>query len=410
MNGTTAGVQAMLLAAAGPGERVAVPRNAHKSIVSALILSGAEPVFLLPALDPVLGIPLGVPPGELARALGRGCRAALVVSPTYHGLCSDLGALAAAAHAAGIPLLVDEAHGAHFGFHPALPPSALAQGADACAQGAHKVLGSLTQASLLHVRGERLPAARVHELLRILQSTSASYLLLASLEAACWQMGRDGRERLARTLALAAEVRERLRRLPGLHAPGEEMAKRPGVAAWDPTRLLVLVDQLGITGRQAELYLRTRHGIQAELSDLRFLLFLFTPGTAPADAERLVLGLADLARHAVALRDPARQRLLREAAALPPLPPLPPAAATPREAFFAPRRRVHLEAARGSVAAEVVTCYPPGIPILWPGERITAEAVAYLSLLRRAGFHFSGPVDPELETVQVLAGRAGGRR
>ncbi len=410
INGTTAGVQAMLLAAAGPGERVAVPRNAHKSIVAALILSGAEPVFLLPALDTDLGIPLGVPARQLAGALARGCRAALVVSPTYHGLCSDLSSLAALAHAAGAPLLVDEAHGAHFGFHPHLPPAALDQGADACAQGAHKVLGSLTQASLLHVRGSRLPPERVHEFLRVLQSTSASYLLLASLEAACWQMGRDGRERLARTLALAAEARDRLSRIPGLRVPGGDLADRPGVAAWDPTRILVLVDELGLTGRQAELWLRARHGVQAELSDLRSLLFLFTPGTAAADAERLVVALADLARHASALRDPIRQRLLREAAALPPLPPPPPAVATPREAFFAHRRRVPLEAARGRVSAEVVTCYPPGIPILWPGERVTEEALAYLSLLRRAGFHFSGPVDPSLESLQVLAGKAGGRR
>lgn len=344
---------------------------------------------------------------EVAEALGRGCRTALLVSPTYHGLCSDVEAMARLAHASGAVLLVDEAHGAHFAFHPALPAPALSQGADACAQGAHKVLGSLTQPSLLHLRGGWLSAARVREVLRLVQSTSASYLLLASLEAACWQMGRDGRSRLERALALAEEARHCLARIPGLGVPGPELATRPTVSGRDPTRVLVRVDAIGLTGRQSEVWLRRRHGVQAELSDLRTVLFLLTSGTAAAEVERLVTAMASLVREVPRLRDPASERLLREAATLPPLPPIPPAAATPREAFFAPRRPVPLKSASGHVAAEIVTCYPPGVPILWPGERITRHAVVYLSLLSRAAFHFSGPVDAGLATVQVLAGRRG---
>ncbi len=394
VNGTSLGVQALLLASASPGERVLLPRNVHKSIISGLVLGGLEPVFVNPEWDPHFGIPLGLSPRRLEEVLSRvEVRSVLVVSPTYHGIASDLPALAARAHAYHLPFLVDEAHGAHFAFHPAFPLPAIAAGADGAAQGFHKVLGSFTQASVLHLRGPRIDRARVKAALSLLQSTSPSYLLLASLEAARVHMEERGRTLWARALRLARRLRAEIKAL------GFEVLETPPAGMGrDETRLTVRVLDHGLSGLEAELFLR-RRGIQVEMGDLSSLVLIVGPGNTARDGERLLQALEELK---VAGGEKKRSFLFRMAKELKTPPPLPPLDELPRRAFFAPRETVTLEEARGRVAVETVACYPPGIPLLCPGERVTEEVRDYLFLAREAGFRFSGCRHPRLETLEVL--------
>ena len=395
VHGTSLGVQALLLASASPGERVLLPRNVHKSIISGVILGGLEPVFLAPEWEPEFGIYLGLHPHRVEEFLSRegGVRALLVVSPTYHGVAADLPALAARAHARDLPFLVDEAHGAHFSFHPAFPLPAVAAGADGVAQGFHKVLGSLTQASVLHLRGPRLDRARVKSVLSLLQSTSPSYLLLASLEAARVHMEERGKRLWARALRLARYLRAEV---ASLGFKVLEELPDPGLSL-DPTRVTVKVLDFGLSGLEAELFLR-RRGVQVEMGDLTSIVLIVGPGNTPGDGERLLQALGEL-RSAGGEKRSFLARVAEEMRIPPPLPPL---EELPRRAFFGKRETVAFEAAGGRVAAEMVACYPPGIPVVCPGERVTEEVRDHLLLAREAGFRFSGCRHPRLETLEVL--------
>lgn len=403
VNGTSAGVQAMILATCRPGEPILVSRNIHKSILSGIILSGAQPVFIQPVVDRDLGIAMGVTPEAVSAALDRhpDARAALVVNPTYYGVSADLSRIAALVHARGKPLLVDEAHGPHFRFHEKLPTPALTAGADACAQGMHKILGGMTQASILHLKGGRVGVGRVRAVLQLIQSTSASYVLMASLDAARMQIATEGRELLDRAIMLAGRLRYEVNRIPGLCAFGEERLGGPAAAALDPTKLTVTVKGLGLTGQQVEMILHYRYGIQVEMSDLFNVLLIVGFGNTEEDAGRFLAALADLARTAPGYRSAETDRMLARGEQVGVLP-LPELAVSPREAFFSPSRPIPLDEAVGRVCAEVITCYPPGIPIICPGERFTPEVVDHLFLMREAGFRISGPRNPSLATVQVL--------
>lgn len=406
VNGTSVGVQAMILATCQPGDRVVVPRNIHKSILSGIILSGAIPVYIQPEVDHYLGIAMGISPERFEQALKLhpDAAAAVVINPTYYGVTSDIQALTSLAHHHGIPLLVDEAHGPHLHFHPALPPSALDVGADACAHGIHKILSGLTQASMLHLRGDRISHERVKAVLRLLQSTSASYLLLASLDAARYQMAVSGRGLVERAMALAEEFRARVNDINGLYAFGKELLGEPGIHGLDPTKVTVTVRELGISGLQAETILRQRYGIQVELSDPFNILFIVGYGNTHEDILTATRALEDMAANAPRYRDDAIFSLVMQAGRDELLaPPLPETVLSPREAFFAPFRPVSLERAAGGVCTEVITCYPPGIPIICPGERFSPEIIDYLKLIKWLGLRVCGPEDPSLETVRVLA-------
>ncbi|WP_324716013.1 aminotransferase class I/II-fold pyridoxal phosphate-dependent enzyme [Carboxydochorda subterranea] len=404
VNGTSAGVQAMILSACDPGDRLIVARNVHKSIIGGLILSGVVPVYVTPEVDTEWGIALGVTPEEVGRALERSpdVRGVLLVSPTYHGVTSDLEAIAAMVHERGKVLLVDEAHGPHFRFHEAFPTPALEAGADACAHGIHKMLSGFTQASMLHVKGDRIDLGRVQAVLRLLQSTSASYLLMSSLDAARMQMATGGHELLDRALSLSRLLRQRVEGIEGVVA-FEPAPGAPGAAGFDPTKVAVLVKHLGLTGHQVERLLRELGPVQPEMPDLFYVLFIVSYANDEDDVQRLAEVLAEIAAHADEHSTPETRALLRAAQPLAadvvrqPVVELP-----PREAFFGRHRAVGLEQATGRIAAEVVTCYPPGIPLLCPGERITPEVVDFLKLVRSAGASVSGPKDPSLETLEVL--------
>jgi lysine decarboxylase len=397
LNGSSAGNHAFLLAAVGPGDTVIVSRDFHKSLLVALILTGAEPVYIAPRLHPELNVGLGISADQIESALDRHPHAKLValVSPSYCGVPSDLAAIAAVAHARGVPIHVDEAWGPHFHFHPGLPPSAMASGIDGAVTSMHKVLGSLTQAALLNVREGLVDPDRVRTTVGMAQTTSPSVLILASIDAARRQMALHGRELLDRTVALATDARRRLQAIPGVSVLA---ADRLGITEFDLTKLVVDVDALGITGYEAEELLRHRFGIGPEMSDLVGLVFLVTIGDTSESIDRLVDAFATLSREQY--RGGERRAELRSSGTV-----IAPGslAMTPRDAFFAPARAIPLAAASGEVSAELVIPYPPGIPVLAPGEIITEEKIAYLREGAAHGMYLSGPADPTLTTIRVVA-------
>ncbi len=395
VNGTTGAIHAMMTAALSPGDEVVVPRNAHRSVVGGLILTGARPVYIAPEADGELGIAHGVTVNTVRRALAEhpSVRGVLAVYPTYYGVASELREIAAAAHEKGLPLLVDEAHGAHLRFSEALPPDALSCGADLVAQSTHKLLGAMTQASMLFRKGERVPGERVRRAASLLATTSPDYILMASLDIARLQMEEEGAALVGRAVKLSEELRAEINRLPGLRCFGKERMGRPGAAALDVTKLTVNVSGLGLSGGEAMGLLR-RKNIQAELSDARNVLFIVSMADTERETGRLLQALSELSRE-YAGRGTAP---LTAAAA----PPALPSAISPREAFFAPRESVPVAQASGRVAAEEVTFYPPGIPAIVPGERITPEAIDYLGEMTTLGLKVTGPRDPLLERLEVV--------
>lgn len=391
VNGTTCGVEAMLLAAAGPGDKVILARNAHKSALMGLVLCGAQPVYIQPDFLQSLGCIGAVQPETVQVALEEnpGAKAVLIVNPTYEGACSDLRQIAEICHRYGALLLVDEAHGAHLHFAPMLPQSAIDAGADLCAQSLHKTGGSLGQSSLLQVRKGRVAVARLRAALQMVQSTSPSYLLMTSLDLARRELALHGAENWERTRKLAVRTRAAICRLPGYECPGAEAFCAAGAADYDVTRLCISACGRGINGAELKERLYAM-GIDFELSNDRYVLAIFTPATTEEEARRLIDALAALPENApIALQGST-------------FPPAPPQAVLPREAFFAPKQRVPLELAEGAIAGEAVIPYPPGIPVICPGEQITAPVLAFLLRWRDKGGHIQGIADPTMETIQTV--------
>lgn len=388
VNGSTGGIEAALLATCGPDDKVILPRNAHQSVVSGLVLSGAMPVWLAPDYDPEWQLSLGVTVDEIAVALKQypDAKAVLVVSPTYEGVCSDIAAIAALVHEHGLPLIVDAAHGPHLAFHSRLPPSALSGGADIVIHSAHKVLAAFTQAALLHVQGERCDRNRLNQALRMTQSSSPSYLLLGSLDAARHQMANQGQALMEHTLTLAESVRAQL---CDSHLPVLDVSQG-GIFQQDITRLTVDVSALRTTGFAADEWLYER-GITAELPTLHQLTFILSLGNSAQDIERLVQGLRQLPA-TTSMRPPVICELN-----VPSVPRV-----SPRDAFFAPAVAYPADKAIGHLSAETVCIYPPGIPNLMPGELITETVIRTLKMAQTAGAHLSGLTDPTLETLRVL--------
>jgi arginine/lysine/ornithine decarboxylase len=387
----------MLLATCGPGDRVLVPRACHQAVIHGLILTGASPVYLPVRAHPAWGLPGALETEELERALdseAAGGRAAVFLHPNYYGLTGALEIQIQKVQARGFLALVDEAHGTHFCAGTSYPVPALRAGADLVAQGAHKVLGAFTQAAFLHHRGTLPDPGKLQQALRIVQSSSPSYLLLASLDVARHQFCRE-KEKWEEVASLGMELRYRVSQIPGLFAPGEELKEVPGVVSFDPARLIVNVRGLGITGFGAAAWLRRERRIQVELADFQNILFILSPADSGLVPD-LLAGLGALAR-AVDFGREWQASTYPE----PPDLPLPRQLMTPREAFFAPQREAPLAAARGKVAAEVVAPYPPGVPLICPGEEINPEALAYLAAWQEAGGVWPGR---KKGTVKIVAG------
>ena len=406
VNGSTAGNQAMLMTALRPGDTVLLPRNSHKSATSALIMSATRPVYLAPEVDHDLHVDHCVTPLTVEKALDAHPEAAAVfiTSPTYYGATADLHAIEHLVHARGKLLLVDEAWGPHLHFHPELPPSATSAKADACVNSTHKLLAGMSQASMLHTVGPRIDQGRLRSTLRIFQSTSPQLVLLASLDVCRMQMATEGKALLDGALALARDVRHRLNELPGVYCMGPEHVGKPGIAGYDETRIVITVKDLGYTGYEAERILRLRYNVQVELADLFNVVALLTIGDTKESTDALVDAVAELAREErpIDIYAPTgvlERRLKQGSYKMPPIPEL---VVTPREAFLSDAVEVPFKKSAGRICTEVVTPYPPGIPILCPGERITQETIEYLKLELKAGVHIQGPVDKRLGTIRVL--------
>jgi arginine/lysine/ornithine decarboxylase len=401
-NGSTGGIEAAVLATCNPGDKLILPRNAHQSAMSALILSGAVPVWVEPDYDSHWQMAGCLAPEQIQAALLHhpDAKAVFVTSPTYYGICGDLAAIAQLADHHQIPLLVDEAHGAHLGFHPSLPESALAAGADLAVQSSHKTLAALTQAAMLHVQGDRINRDRLSKALQLVQSTSPNYLLLASLDAARQQMATQGAALLQQTLELAADASHQISQIVGLQVLRPEQLKQSAsFFALDSTRLTITVTELGITGFEADEILHQQLNVTAELPTLSSLTLILTPGNTAADIEQLIAGCTILADRPAngAARSPAKAAKLPSVPFPDSLPPL-----LPRAAFFAPTLTLPTQQAINHISAELICPYPPGIPVLFPGEVIRSEAVQYLQQILAQGGTITGCADPSLDTLKVI--------
>jgi arginine decarboxylase len=400
-NGATQGNHALALALTPLGAHAVVQRNSHASVIDGMVLSGGVPHYVAPTYDEELGMAHGVTPDALADALERAGReapvgSAFIVSPTYYGLAADVAGCAQAAHAAGAALVVDQSWGPHLGFHPGVPASALALGADAVLTSTHKIVGSLTQSAMLHLGTTgRIDPAAVARVVRLMRSTSPSSLLMASLDAARRQLAIHGEALLDRTLAASARARVAIDAVPGCRVVGEGLVGAPGVAGWDPMRIVIDVRGTGCTGYEVAGALRAAFDVQVELATHATLVLVLGIGQPVEDLERFTHDLAStVARIA---RPGAVSELARSPAAL-----VNEVAATPREAFLGATEVVDVDEAGGRISAESIAGYPPGIPALLPGERITPELVAYLHGLTAAGARLHGASDPAFRTVTVL--------
>ena len=377
VNGSTVGLQALLLGLLQPGERVLLPRHVHRAVVGGLVFAGAEPVFVEDEPVAGFGIPAGPSVARVARELAATKpRAVLVLHPNYYGITGEIGPLAAAVHAAGGVLWADEAHGAHLPFHGSFPPPALKEGADASVQSLHKLGGALTQAALLHLRAGGETYRRVASALRLLQTSSPSYLLLLSLDLARRELALRGRDVFARAAARAEEARAALRGIPGISIL--EAEHLPPGRGLDPLKVVVNWRETGLSGYAAAVRLR-RLGVQVEMADAANTVAVVGPGTPASAVRRFVRGVREVARGTPG----------RPAAPLPELPRAPRALAL-RDAWLAGREAVPLERAVGRVAAETVAVTPPGTPVLVPGEQVTYEVVAYLRAARSRGWPVAG--------------------
>ncbi len=406
INGSTSGNQCMMMTAVNPGDKIAVPRNSHKSMLGGLVMSGAVPIYMQPEVDETLHMDHCVTPQTVASALEAypDVVAVYLVSPTYYGAAADIAEITRIVHEAGKLLLVDEAWGPHFHFHPELPLSATAAGADLCINSTHKMLSAFSQCAMLHQTGDRVRVDRLQAVVKMFLSTSPNLPMVASLDVARRQMATQGRELLDGAIALAREARERINRIGGLYCFGEDQKGRPGVFDIDPTKVTVTVRGLGYTGYEVSEILRRRYNIQVELADLFNVVALFTIGTTPVAAERFVNALEELARDERPLDMFApsgilEQRLNRGNYKLPKIPPM---RMSPRDAFLATTELVPFGKSKGRICAETIAPYPPGIPVVAPGEEITEQILRYFRLELKAGVRIQGPYDAELRVVRVV--------
>lgn len=397
VQGTSGAIMTMVMSVCGPGDKILVPRNVHKSVMSAIIFSGAKPIFIHPEIDPVLGISHGMTIASVKHALEQhpDAKGLLVINPTYFGFAADLKQIVEIAHSYHVPVLVDEAHGVHIHFHEDLPLSAMQAGADMAATSVHKLGGSLTQSSILNVKEGLVNVKHVQSIISMLTTTSTSYILLASLDVARKRLATEGTELIGQTIQLAQKIRHDINEIQYLYCPGEERLGTDATFDFDPTKLLISVKDLGITGHDAERWLREKYNIEVEMSDLYNILCLITLGDTEEEAAILVRALRDLSD---IFKHQADQNVHLPAE----VPDIPVLALSPRDAFYSETEVVPFEDAAGRIIAEFVMVYPPGIPIFTPGEIITKDNLDYIQKNLEAGLPVQGPEDMELKTLRVI--------
>lgn len=393
VGGTTSSVQTMILSTCKRGDKIILPRNVHRSVINALVLCGAIPIYVNPEVDIKLGISLGMKREQVAKAINENpdAVAVLVNNPTYYGICSDLKEIVKMAHNANMYCLVDEAHGTHFYFGDNMPISAMAAGADMASVSMHKSGGSLTQSSLL-LTGPNIHQGHVRQIINLTQTTSGSYLLMSSLDISRRNLARRGKEIFAKVIEMADYAREEINAIGGYYAFGRELINNDSIFDFDATKLSVHTRDIGLAGIEVYDLLRDEYDIQIEFGDIGNILAYLSIGDRMQELERLVSALAEIRRR---YQKTSKGLLSQEY--------LPPEVViSPQEAFYAKKKSLPLEESIGCVCSEFIMCYPPGIPILAPGERITNDIIQYIEYAKAKGCSMTGPEDPDILYINVL--------
>ncbi|WP_238649708.1 aminotransferase class I/II-fold pyridoxal phosphate-dependent enzyme [Paenibacillus piscarius] len=398
VQGTSNAIMTMILSVCSEGDKIIVPRNIHKSVMSAIIFSGAKPIFVSPVQDENLGIDHGITTSSLEKALRRhpDAKGVLVINPTYFGVCADLRAIVDLAHSYGVPVLVDEAHGVLIHFHEDLPVSAMQAGADLAATSVHKLGGSMTQSSVLNLNAKTglVNPQRVQTMLSMLTTTSTSYILLASLDTSRRNLALHGHEMAARTIALSNYARSEINEIDGLYSFGKEILGTEATYNLDPTKLSIHVRHLGVTGYETENWLRQKYNIEVEMSDMYNILCLITPGDTKESVDKLIAALRVLSAIHYSKGEIYELKVQ--------VPNIPQLALIPRDAFYADTQLVPFRESAGYIIAEFIYVYPPGIPILLPGEVITQDNIDYIIDHVEIGLPVKGPEDRSITNIKVI--------
>ncbi|MGB9808581.1 MAG: aminotransferase class I/II-fold pyridoxal phosphate-dependent enzyme [Caldanaerobacter sp.] len=394
VNGSTAGIYASMYAVLNPGDRVLVMRNSHKAVYNGIVLTHSIPFYLLPEIDYENGIAMGIDVRKLEDVLQkeRDVKAVVVTYPNYYGFCSDIQKIVDIVHKYGKILIVDEAHGAHFPFSEDLPLSSIKAGADIVIQSLHKTLTSFTQTSVLHLNSERVDVDRLRYSLSLFQSTSPSYILMSSIDLAREYMEKEGNEQLQKVIQLASYVRKEIDNIEGIRCLGEDIVGKYGVVDFDVTKLTISVKNLGINGAEAEEFLREECNIQIEMFDMFNILAMITVGDDERSIGRLLEGLKRLSKNK------RKEVSIKRMEGFPSLPEM---VFIPSEAIIKSKKKVNFMEAEGSVAGDFVIPYPPGVPILSPGERIEKDVVKYIEVLYNKGIKILGIQNNLLSVCEI---------
>ena len=393
VNGTSSAVQAMVMSVCKRGDKIIMPRNVHRSSINALIVCGAVPVYVNPGVNKRLGIPLGMSADSVKRAieLHPDAKAIIVNNPTYYGVCSNLREIVRLAHDAGMKVLVDEAHGTHFYFGDYMPLSAMSVGADMAAVSMHKTGGSLTQSSAL-LLGEGISEGYVRQIINLTQTTSASYLLMSSLDISRKNLALNGRKIFEWVTELATYGRNEINKLGGLYAFSRELIDGDAVFDFDPTKISVHTRDIGLAGIEVYDILRDRYDIQIEFGDIGNILAIVSVGDKILNVERLISALYEVKR--LYSKDPSG---MLDHEYIEPV-----VMCSPQDAFYSKKRQIPLQDTLGTICAEFVMCYPPGIPILAPGELITKDAIEYITYAKAKGCNLTGAEDINTEKINIM--------
>lgn len=393
VNGTTGSVQAMIMSAVQAGDKIIMPRNVHRSAINALVVNGAIPVYVNPGTNKQLGIPLGMSVDEVKKAIKQNpdAKAILINNPTYYGVCSDLRAIVKLAHEHNMLALVDEAHGTHFYFGENMPVSGMAAGADMAAVSMHKTGGSLTQSSLL-LCGKNINADYVRQVINLTQTTSGSYLLISSLDIARKNLALNGKELFKKTVQYAEYARNEINKIGGFYAFGNELCDGSAFFDFDKTKLSVHTRDIGLAGIEVYDILRDEYGIQIEFGDIGNILAIISAGDRALEIERLISSLSEIKR----LYSKDKAGMFDHEYINPEV------ITAPQKAFYGKKKSIPINESNGKVCAEFVMCYPPGIPILAPGEKITSEIINYINYAKEKGCFMTGTQDMKIENINVL--------
>lgn len=396
INGTTSGIYAMIMSTTNPGDKIIIPRNAHRSAISATILGRLYPVYILPEVDTQMGIAMGIKPEIVEEAIKKNpdAKAVLITNPTYYGACSDLESIANIVHSYGKVLLVDEAHGSHFIFHKDLPKCAISSGADIVAQSTHKTLLSMTGSSMLHIKSNKVDLEKIRFFLQLVQTTSPSHVMLASLDAARYIMDRYGYMLLDECIKYSNMVRDEINQKTKFYCLSYDKIRKNGIYNIDPTRLTVCVKEGGIGGSKADRVLREKYNIQVELSDLNNIVAITTVADDEGVYNRFLDAIFALSKYA-------KEKNSVNNYAEPPQY-LPVGELPPFEAIYRNTEMIDIKKSVGFVSAEMAVPYPPGIPIIMPGERINHDIVDFLIQCKDIGIKISGTADPNLDKIKII--------